>query len=1727
MGRYNGGRGPGRNGHRSGRGHGRNNRQNNNNGRNKNWNKSTQRELKFAPQVPGSQRYATFATVKEAFIHECQKELTGGLDVAKSLKDKALIDLDAVEPTRKLSTKPDVNAKKIEQDGFDILYQEELRRHGDRTDELNKGMSQCYSLLITKYCTKKMKSRLEEHPDYDSKLKDDAIETLEAIQTLVKAPVRAQYPYVTFTDDLIGFLTSTNQDHGDSLHDYTKVYKQEVDVIKACVPDTLLNKFLESTKGYQDAGSNKKKKMKDEALDRWIAYVYLKNSDQDKYGSVLKGLQSQFSLENDQYPADLAAAIDVLSNHPFDKAYYDKQKQRKEQAQKRAREREHEQTNEDENVGNSFAQKGDIVCYCCGKDHLSTTCSKAPKTPKKDWWINRVIQQHHQQEEYDQSSDEDTSDDESVQSSTSSRSSRSSKRSSNRRSGSKSKNKNLSWSSFQHHAFSGFQKEGLVNKQSTKKSGSKRYSHLKDMIILDTGSTIKATLMNPDFVHDVRVSKRPMNMGTNAGNKRMNLEATVPDMGPGCYFDPEWVANIFGFSHMADVNRITYDNWEEDAFLVHTKDGIIKFKRTKDGLYAYTPSEEYIQAVAELKHMEPPPRAKKMAPPPQVFDKDGDVIPKLYDEESGTCNMVCTVAENRKNYTQRQFDDAKKARRLYHIVGCPALESFKQAIRQRIIKNNPVTVADVNIAERIFGPDLGTLKGKSTRSKPPRVKDDWVEIPPELLEQHHDITFCMDIMYVNGLPMFTGIDKSVKHRGLVPLKNREADELYKALDEIFRYYNDAGFLITDVHCDREFKPLMDVVKDELDVNMNYTARGEHVPEAERNNRTIGERIRATFHNLPFKAIPKIMIKFLSMVCADNLNIFPTKGGISSYFSPKMIMSKKDYDYLKHCQAPFGAYVHGDLDTTNTNAPRTVDAIYFRPINNKQGGHELMNLNTGELITCKKIHGPLPMTDLVINAVEQMAYREGFKTLKITGKNNVPLFPADWTAGVDYDESITEDADDPEYQPRPRERVHPRDLDLDDEYDNIDQDEIDELINDDVSNGPEINNIPEDETGSIQSEESESEDEDEQEQQEDASPTTMNDEHNEQRRTSRTPKPRMLLNPTHGSKSYGSTETKNVHFMGKDEKLQMLEMLHNITTDDIDPEDTIEYDPQLGMVIAQYIADTNDKMCAQEKCFAQQYIYQKGLKVFGKEQGEAAGTKELDQLHHRECFTPVDLSEMTAEEKSKAQEALMFLTEKRDKSIKGRMVYNGKPTRDWMTKEDTASPTVSLESIFLTAVVDAKEGRDVMTADVPNAFIQTPMPDVKPGEPRVIMKITGVLVNLLVKIQPEIYGPYVVYENNRKILYVRVLKALYGSLVASLLWYKQFRSDLEDKGYKFNPYDPCVANKKVNGKQHTVRFHVDDLMASHMDSKVNDKFLKWLNKMYGTYGEVKATRGPIHDYLGMTFDFSDPGKVKIDMIDYMNAMVDDFSMDFKEGDVTPNPAGDDLFAEGTGNKLDKQQAQEYHTFVAKGLFASKRARPDIQPTIAVLCTRVKEPNEDDWRKLIKLLKYINNSKNDKLILSADDLHVIKWHVDAAFAVHPDFKSHTGGTMTYGQGAVQSMSRKQKLNTKSSTTAELVGTDDLSTMILWTKLFMEAQGYKIKKNILYQDNKSTILLLNNGKRSSSKRTRAINIRYFFLTDQIEKGNMTVEYCPTGDMTADFMSKPVQGKLFQKFKKEIMGH
>ncbi len=268
--------------------------------------------------------------------------------------------------------------------------------------------------------------------------------------------------------------------------------------------------------------------------------------------------------------------------------------------------------------------------------------------------------------------------------------------------------------------------------------------------------------------------------------------------------------------------------------------------------------------------------------------------------------------------------------------------------------------------------------------------------------------------------------------------------------------------------------------------------------------------------------------------------------------------------------------------------------------------------------------------------------------------------------------------------------------------------------------------------------------------------------------------------------------------------------------------------------------------------------------------------------------------------------------------------------------------------------------------------------------------------------------------------------------------------------------------------------------------------------------MKVSQGKVHKYLGMTLDFTTKGQVKISMVDYVKEVVDAWdkapqinsdafttviSKRGKKGKKCAAP--DNLFKiDEDATTLSTKMATAFHNIVAKALYMVKRARLDASVSSAFLPTRVRSPNVDNWRKLGHLMEYLRSTIDLPLILGADNTGVLNWYVDVSFAVHPNMRGHTGGGLTIGRGFPIFSSTKQKLNTRSST-GELVTVDDMMPSILWTRYFLKAQGYHVSENIIFQHNKSTMVLERNGKASSSRRRKHINVRHFFITDPILKG------------------------------------
>ena len=189
--------------------------------------------------------------------------------------------------------------------------------------------------------------------------------------------------------------------------------------------------------------------------------------------------------------------------------------------------------------------------------------------------------------------------------------------------------------------------------------------------------------------------------------------------------------------------------------------------------------------------------------------------------------------------------------------------------------------------------------------------------------------------------------------------------------------------------------------------------------------------------------------------------------------------------------------------------------------------------------------------------------------------------------------------------------------------------------------------------------------------------------------------------------------------------------------------------------------------------------------------------------------------------------------------------------------------------------------------------------------------------------------------------------------AALLFWKDLMGYLIEQGFELNPYDECVANKQIKGHQCTILWHVDDLKLSHVSDRVLDKVIAGLNECYGKITPLTVTRGKVHDYLGMTIDYSVPGKVIIHMDDYVRAILDDAPRDM-DG-VVLTPAADHLFDVNPDAKsLDTAQAELFHHLTAKLLFLCKQVRPDIQTPVAFMTTRVQGPDVDDYKKLARTI-----------------------------------------------------------------------------------------------------------------------------------------------------------------------------
>ena len=549
---------------------------------------------------------------------------------------------------------------------------------------------------------------------------------------------------------------------------------------------------------------------------------------------------------------------------------------------------------------------------------------------------------------------------------------------------------------------------------------------------------------------------------------------------------------------------------------------------------------------------------------------------------------------------------------------------------------------------------------------------------------------------------------------------------------------------------------------------------------------------------------------------------------------------------------------------------------------------------------------------------------------------------------------------------------------------------------------------------------------------------------------------------------------------------------------------------------------HSQLIASMKQGATKTTFAKALRAKGSKADKALSSAiaEVKQIDDKGSWHPVRKQDLSREERRAIVRTFMFVIDKFTPDgellkVKARLVAMGNMQNAGSISIDTSSPTVDITSVLATAAINAHEERFKMTCDVGGAFLHTVWPKT---EGRQIVHLDRVNTRILLQVRPD----YTSYVQDDGTLLMELDRALYGLIQSARLWYDRLTEVLSKGGYKVNQVDPCVWNHGTGIGQCTVLFHVDDLSCS----STNLEKLKALEAvLVNEFGEehIKCVYGDKQEYLGMLFKYTNK-KVQISMSGYIQAILDFSGTDQSKRAKTPATSSLFMLKENAP-KLNAERAKLFHSLVQAVSYAAQRVRWDLLLAVGFLKGRVSAPDETDWSKLMRMLHYLNGTKDLALNLGVIDNVVVDSAIDASHAVYEDARSQGGLAISLGLGVVQGRSHRLSLNTKSSAESELVTTSDNVPEVIHLRSFLEGQGYKMGPSIVRQDNQAAIRLLEKG-RSDSKRTKHINTRFFFVHDRIKKGEVVLQYTPTEDMVADFFTKPLQGNLFLRMRDKLLG-
>ena len=1097
--------------------------------------------------------------------------------------------------------------------------------------------------------------------------------------------------------------------------------------------------------------------------------------------------------------------------------------------------------------------------------------------------------------------------------------------------------------------------------------------------IYDTGADT-CVVRDPFLLTDVRHAPAEVAVTGLSGQGKCSAVGTLPAFG-SCVVAEHCPVNIIS-GHVAErMHTVEYNPGVSYVVLVDNNIKLV-FTKRENGFY-----------ICDIrKHMDALLRFHNSS--------------QIRDERSA---WTLSVHDREVHYTKREVRDAERARELQRALGYPSRQNMVDALRNGCIVNCPITVADVVRAETIFGPSVGTLKGKMTDPGP--AKHSLVTVPKS---SRRDLVMHIDVMHVLEVPMLISVFAPLNMVMSSELTvKRDAKLIAETVNAQVRKARANGFDVKIVYADGEGCIAGSEERlNAIGLDMRRVAKGAHVAIAERAIRVVKERARSVVAELVWK-MPKCLAKWLVHYCVSRINALP-RNSSSVGISAREEFRGSKLDYAQDLCLCFGDYVQAyrTPGAKNSMESRSIGAIALIPMENASRSWVFFNLISLRTFTASK-WVLLPTPDIVIMRMKEIAE----KGLTTKGEEGPPPL------------------------------IDMRDVEADDALPMVDREPLREVALREVGNDVIIDDAAGDD---------------------------------------------IIVDEI------------------ADEESPMPDLVEDGDSDDEDE----PYVPVGGARAAKETTDTAPPLLRRSPrnvhVVTGNMSYGKAQRLHGTKADEAI-LSELTQMITKKVFKVVPWSRARGH---KVLRSHVFLKEKRDQEgalikVKARLVAGGDgQDRSLYPVEKRTSPTVHTESIFCLLGLAAAEGLKVGSIDIEAAFLE---PDLKK---LILMLIDRQSSAILVAKFPELAE----FLNSSGCLVVELLKALYGLVEAAQLWYLKLSTALTSFELQISLIDRCVFHGVLGGHKMYVCVHVDDIAVFSVD--IEGAVCELERCLNGEFTKANVDMSNPLTFLGMRFTTSEDG-IYVDMARFE----EESCTSWGATSALAVPATADLFNDDDASPLlSAERAKTFHSGAAKLLFLAKRARPDILTAVNVCCGHVLAPTERDWKRLDRVFRYLYGTIGKGLRFTRNMPLSMVCYSDAAFACHAQYRSRTGVVVTVNGGVVATKSSAQTLTTKSTPESELVALSDGATIVLGCRQLFESIGVYVPTVPMMEDNQTTLEYIRHGGPIHA-RTRYIGVKLYFTKDHVESGELTMEFCKSGDMLADLMTKPVGGELYSSLRDQLV--